>query len=400
MSWKDSLRQGSFRGFEFITKTSKLSGGRRSVQHEYPNREKPFTEDLGRVGKSYEIEGYVLGDDYFEAKTRLLEVFEKKGPGELIHPYYGSIIVQVGSLNISESTLEGAIAFFSVTFYEAGDNQFPSGYDDKGAILAEKSDIALANAKTDFDENFSVSGMPAFAIQSSRDLVLKSQKQFEENTKAFSDVAEGVAELSYSTRNLAAEVDDLLQSPDILSQRLLDSFQLMDDSISSALGKTNALDAFLIFAGDIPVTGETPIRIRERSNEATYQNFMRRVAAIKSSQSAIVADYPSLQDAENARVKITDTIESQIREIDPDDGSLWQSLVDVNASLVDALPDIDADIPSLQTVITDSDTSSLEFSYDQFESIDNESDLITRNKIRNPSFIGMGSSLDILDVNR
>lgn len=399
MAWKDNLREASFRGFKFLVKTSQLATGRRAVQHEYPNRETPYTEDLGRAARAYEIEGHLVGDDYFAAKKRILEVFEKAGPGELIHPYYGSVFVQVSDVNVSESTLEGAIAVFSVKFLEAGNNSFPKGTNDKGAVLQQNVLGALANIKKDFDDNFSIAGMPAFAINSARALIAKAQETFDSSTKIFSDIAEGVAEAAFATRNLIAETNDLLQSPSVLSQRLLDSFSLMEDAISSNKSKTKAHESFYKFSGDEEVDGDTPFRIREKENEATFKNFMRRVAAVKSSQTAIVSDYASFNEAEEARVKITDVIEEQIRAIDDVNSDLWQSMVDVNSSIVVALPDVDADLPSLKEKTLEKDDVSLLLVYDQFEKIDNEKDIIDRNNIRHPGFISSGTTLEILDGN-
>ena len=61
MSWKDELRPASFRGVEFFIDVSQKSLGRRAVLHEFPNRETPYTEDMGRVAEGFEIEGHVLG---------------------------------------------------------------------------------------------------------------------------------------------------------------------------------------------------------------------------------------------------------------------------------------------------------------------------------------------------
>lgn len=397
MSWKDNLRQGSFRGVEFFTKDSQLAGGRRAVQHQFPNREKPYSEDNGRAARTYTLQGHVIGDDYFETKTRLLDVFEKKGSGELIHPYYGSQFVQVSEVNISESQLEGAIAVFTAKFLEAGDNRFPKGINDKTAVLAGNVDLATANAKSDFDDSFSVAGMPAFSVDSARELIAKSQETFDDITKTYSDSAEGIANLAFATRNLVAETNDLLQSPSALSQKLLDSFQLMDDAISNAKLKTDAYSAFYGFISDEPVVGDTPIREREKSNTSAYENFMRRVAAVKSSSTAVAADYASFEESESARVNITEVIEEQIREIEDTDGALWQSLSDVNASLVDALPDVDAELPSLKEVEVEVDTASLLLTYDLFEKIDNEQDIIDRNNIRHPGFIAKGTILEVLE---
>lgn len=397
MSWKDNLRPASFRGFGFFIKTSSVAGGRRAVQHQYPNRETPYTEDMGRAARTYELEGHVIGDDYFEAKDRLLEVLEKQGPGELIHPYFGSKMVQVSEVSITESTLEGAIAVFSAKFMEAGDSRYPKGANDKGAVLSQNATSALDKSKASFDEDFSIEDMPAFSINSARALIAKAQETFDEATKKFGDIAEGVANAAFATRNLVAETNDLLQSPSVLSQRLLDSFKLMEDAISIAKNKTAAHESFYNFSGDEPVEGDTPIREREKKNAATFENFMRRAAAVQSTETAIVSDYASFNDAEEARVKITDVIEEQIREIEDTSSDLWQALSDVNSSIVEALPDVDSDLPSLKEKTLEKDDISLLIAYDEFESIDSEQDLIERNDVRHPGFIPAGKTLELID---
>lgn len=401
MGYKDELRQASFRGFEFFVDSSQVAGGRRAVQHQFPNRETPFTEDMGRAARSYQIEGHIIGDDYLDAKRRLFEVFEKKGPGELIHPYYGSVMVQVSDLNVSESNKDGAIATFSCTFLERGDNRFPKGTNDKGSILAQNVDNALTQIKSDFDDNFSITGLPDFAIQSARNLISKAQELFNSATKSQADLAEGVAELSFATRNLVAETNDLLQSPQKLSQRLLDSFSLMEDAISGNKQKKKAYSAFYDFFGDDDVPDTTPTRQQEASNKKVFENFMRRAAAVKSTEPAIVAEYASLTEAHEARQEISDVLESQIREIEVENPNteLYQAMFDVNASTVDALPDPDADIPSIINYTPVSDTASLLLAYDLNESMDYEQDIIDRNSIRHPGFIPAKQELEVINGN-
>ena len=401
MGYLDELRQASFRGFEFFVSTSQVGGGRRAVQHQYPNRETPYTEDMGRSARSYQLEGHVIGNDYLEAKRRLFEVFEKKGGGELIHPFYGSLMVQVSELNVSESIREGAIAVFTCTFLELGDAKFPKGINDKGSIVADRKAAALADAKADFDDSFSITGLPGFAVDSARFLVSKAQSLFDSVTKPLADTAEGIADLAFSTRNLVAEVNDLLQSPGLLSQRLLDSFQLMEDAIGSGNDKTSAYSAFFNFSGDEPVTGSTPTRLKEKENESAFQNFMRRVACISACQTALSGEYDSIDEAQSTRESITDVIEDQIRQIDVDQTNtdLLQSLSDLNASIVDALPDPDADLPSIKKITPENDQISLLLAYDLNDSLDNEQDIINRNKIRHPAFIDAGEELEVIGGN-
>ncbi|HCS4673821.1 TPA: DNA circularization N-terminal domain-containing protein, partial [Escherichia coli] len=49
MTWKDRLQDASFRGVPFKVEEESAGAGRRVETHEYPNRDKPYTEDLGKV---------------------------------------------------------------------------------------------------------------------------------------------------------------------------------------------------------------------------------------------------------------------------------------------------------------------------------------------------------------
>lgn len=45
MAWKDRLQDASFRGVPFKFEGEGAAVGRRVETHEYPNRDKPYTED-------------------------------------------------------------------------------------------------------------------------------------------------------------------------------------------------------------------------------------------------------------------------------------------------------------------------------------------------------------------
>nr|MDM8590005.1 DNA circularization N-terminal domain-containing protein [Escherichia coli] len=49
MTWKDRLQDASFRGVPFKVEEESTGTGRRVETHEYPNRDKPYTEDLGKI---------------------------------------------------------------------------------------------------------------------------------------------------------------------------------------------------------------------------------------------------------------------------------------------------------------------------------------------------------------
>ena len=113
MTWKDRLQDASFRGVPFKVEEESAGTGRRVETHEYPNRDKPYTEDLGKVTFRPSITAYVVGDDCFDQRDRLIDALNKPGPGTLVHPTYGELKVCVdGEVSGSTSKSEGRIVRF------------------------------------------------------------------------------------------------------------------------------------------------------------------------------------------------------------------------------------------------------------------------------------------------
>ena len=116
----------SFRGVPFYVESSGITAGRRTVTHEYPLRDEPYTEDLGRATREYRFYGFVLGDDCIEQAKALRDALEKPGAATLVHPELGEMqAVAQGGASISfDQSLR--VVRFSLAFIEAGLNAFPS----------------------------------------------------------------------------------------------------------------------------------------------------------------------------------------------------------------------------------------------------------------------------------
>lgn len=162
MAWKDRLVDASFRGVPFKTEDEGLTAGRRVETHEFVNRDKPYTEDLGKATSRPKFSAYVIGDDCYEQRDRLIEALNKPGPGTLIHPAYGEMSVCVdGEINVSSSSSEGRMVRFDLRFVEAGELTYPTS----GAATANtlvSSCSALDDCISDNFEKFGMDGMPDF----------------------------------------------------------------------------------------------------------------------------------------------------------------------------------------------------------------------------------------------
>jgi len=104
------LLPASFRGVPFAVTESETAGGRRIALHQYPGRDKPWAEDMGRSARRFRFRGFVLdGDVKFAGlpvelqRATLVQAIEKKGSGVLTHPTLGVLKVCVERASISEA---------------------------------------------------------------------------------------------------------------------------------------------------------------------------------------------------------------------------------------------------------------------------------------------------------
>lgn len=165
MGWLDSYRQASFRGVPFFVEGHDADFGRRQVTHEFPQRDTPYTEDMGRRARTYSVEAYLIGDDYPAQRDRLIAATETAGFGELVHPYLGNMQVDCTGLRVSERSNEGRMCRVSLTFVEAGQAKFPTSVADPVRAVVESGTGAVTAVQSGFLSRYAVNGFPSFVAQ-------------------------------------------------------------------------------------------------------------------------------------------------------------------------------------------------------------------------------------------
>lgn len=127
MSWRDKKEQASFRGVPFFVDKDSQPAGPRTQVHEYPQRDKPSVERLGKQTIEIKVTGFVVGDDCLDQRDKLLEAIEKPEVGELVHPWRGKISVSVIKCEYSHSRTEMGVVRFDMVFVEDdGDVPYPA----------------------------------------------------------------------------------------------------------------------------------------------------------------------------------------------------------------------------------------------------------------------------------
>jgi prophage DNA circulation protein len=119
----------SFRGLKFAVIGAQFRGGRKNAIHEYPFRDIPYVEDLGRQARRITVIGFVLDDANGTAiskRNAIIGAIETQDQGELNHPTLGRFQVNVLDFETEESMDEGGAFALRFTFMESGGLNFPS----------------------------------------------------------------------------------------------------------------------------------------------------------------------------------------------------------------------------------------------------------------------------------
>lgn len=117
---KDIL-PASFREVPFSIRGASVTGGRFNVVHEFPKSDRRFVEDMGLNNKLFSIDdAFVSGDNVQDKRDALIAALDKEGPGLLVHPYFGNIIVNSGPYTSNQSNTSIGVIDFSLEFIFSG----------------------------------------------------------------------------------------------------------------------------------------------------------------------------------------------------------------------------------------------------------------------------------------
>ncbi|KPC36292.1 Prophage PSPPH01 [Pseudomonas syringae pv. cilantro] len=124
-TWRDSLLPASFRGVGFFIEKAVVPVGRKGQLHEFPQRDEPYFESLGKQSQVHTLTAFIVGRDCFEQRDKLLQALEQEGAGELVHPWLGRMPVQVGQCSVTHTLSEGGLVKLDLMFYPANPLKFP-----------------------------------------------------------------------------------------------------------------------------------------------------------------------------------------------------------------------------------------------------------------------------------
>jgi prophage DNA circulation protein len=408
MSWKDNLRPASFRGVAFKVEGHDAEYGRRQATHEYPQRDEPFTEDLGKKARTYSVEAYVLGDDYMATRDQLIAAVETAGPGELVHPYLGQLQVECRGLKIRETATEGRMCRLSLTFVEAGQAKYPSATNDTVSAIGGAANKAKAAAKLGFVEKFLADGFPSFVVNGAAEHLQGISATLAR--LPFNPVAEAQAVAAFfdQVESLADDALDLIMAPADLADRIVG----MLDGVREVFGgkADAALRAIRTGNPSTPTAVaflQTPNRVQEDGNREALRGLVRAVCIAEQAKVAATtattapgdqggaASFQTREEALAVRDELLEAIDAEC-EIESTTTDEYRGLVDLRAELVRGVPSPDLRLPRQAEYTPRSTLPSLVVAHQFYGDAGRAVEIAERNRVAHPGFIPGGTPLQVV----
>ena len=417
----ENLRPASFRGVAFEVESHSESGGRRVELHEYPLRDTPYAEDLGKKAGKWQIEAFLVNgkSGYAERRDKLREALNASGPGTLIHPYLGELSVSVDGYSLKETTREGGYCTFSISFVEAGQPVEPDVEKDTAANVLDKAEAAKEAATAGFLDEY----MPL--LEDLEGLAGKVPALLSEAT-AFLGTP-----LSILSRAQSA-ASSVLALPDRLASRILGYLGTIRQlgGIATSVLKMNALTALLgkksagtasswlvtsngVIAGIVGETSwpqagggsigggtpspETPGVVASTVANRAETPLIDLIAAgvvIEAAIESADADYGTADDALASRDAVIEAIDEVQRANCSD--AVFTALSELAAAVNEDLTTRGAELPKLGSATLFMSMPALAASYRLYGDVGQADAIVARNRIRLPGRVPGGVPLEVI----
>jgi prophage DNA circulation protein len=377
------LRPASFRGVPFQVEGTDIAAGRRTEPHEYPKRDKPFVEDLGRSARELSFEAFVVGADYVAQANALLAAVEEGGPGSLVHPWFGTLTVSIKDpARISFSTALG-YARVSLSFIESGELAFPAA----GDATTSQSRIAAVNienaAVDDFASVFTVDGFQDFVTTDALASINDALDQVSGATVGGADLL-GYAATAQAALGTAL---GLLGDPAALGQSIAGALGV--SGLSTTAQRWGQLAATLVrLAQSISVpsapTVYTPSRQQAYENAVATNALVRQVLLAQAVGATSLAPATVYDDAVLLRNGLAAALD--VESLTATDAT-YAALQDARGTVWRDLTERSRSGARLTTRTLPETMPALVLAYDLYEAADRDGEIVARNAVRHPGFV-------------
>ena len=405
-TWRDQMLPASFRGISFLIPQASVPVGMKVQLHEFPQRDEPYAEQMGKQAQVHRLVCWIIGDDCFERRDKFMEAVQTPGAGELVHPWLGRMQVKAGEAELTHDFKQGGMAAFAVTFYPDIPLKFPTAKVNTQQQVVKASDSLLESALARYKSAMAKVDQARLGLARLRNslsgVYTVIQQQFSTIIGAFT--------------NLTGFVQSLMNAPDSLSSLFSSYFSefsvddyLGDDSgssyrnsVATATQQTEAVasintvsdsggvdaaaasqatanlvqDALLVQVALI--ISEMPVASQPVST-ATVASVEQQAV-----QPIVRPEVPVADDVIELRDNLNEAIFQASLKADPEHYMVLNTL---RQTIVKHLTAVAESGVRLVEITPPETLSALVLAYRRFGDATRESEVVQRNRLRHPGFV-------------
>lgn len=404
-----TLREASYEGIRFDVDSATLSFGRRTVTHEFPQRDTSYVEDLGKATRQFSIQGFIVGDDFIDRSKRLIDKVESQvgtdrraNHGKLVHPWLGSL--EVTPIDNPSITYDKAkrICTFTLTFLEAG-NESTKKTTSWANKLLSKADALYAKIFGDWTPDKIAGIVDDVTSQINSCAAVLSNCQFAQMFNLGNDILEMGHDIATSLYNKKEQARSSLLGALGLSQYA----QSTTDWKLASIKCTDAITLPVLKPVNVASSTGTSKKLsdKERINEAVDEikkNF--RLVLIANAMGAISMigedndvdtdsnSKKTLSDEQILKIRnnLLDAIDAEMLIQGTDDNQDYLDLVDSYVAVYKFLTEKLNGDSGIETVTLKQSEPSFVLAYDKYGDSTRADEIAERNDVINPLFMPVG----------
>lgn len=400
MADSSKIVNGFFKNIPIRISSSSVTGGRKTVKKEFPNRDTQTIEDLGLQPRVYDLQIVIAPrtstsdgltneiQGYFEYRNSLLSAIEDKDTGILVHPIYGRIEnVVATTFTLTENFTEFGRSTVSVLFEVSDDTGIPRQTTTVLSQITTANSLVTAAINTDITNNFGVSTKFVNNFSDAADKLTSIIDSATEATSFLSAAADEIDSYNSFLGEFSADINSLIIAPSNLATSINNLFSNIDGLFGTVENTAKAFKALFGFGNndedDVKTT--TSGRIERKENRTILNGSMNAATLGYAYLNTSQIEFENIVDIEEA----ADELEVQYQFIVASGAStdVLSTLTDMRVTVQDFFDEQKLTAKQLTEVIISNTIPARILSYQYYGESESATEIIALNDITDVSFV-------------
>lgn len=404
--WPRSLRRASYRGARFWVETDEIETGRRLVVHEFPHKDLPYVEDLGRAANRIQVTAYVASDNADAEERALRRACEAGGAATLVLPIDRMLAHCESCRRTFARDRQGYIAF-TLTFVREGTSAgpFPVAY--LAQLVSWGAAALVAPLSALFQARFATLGHAGYVKDSAADVIRDMAAALDAGLRMVPLASEKAPEVLRLAAELYADATQLADAgargdrygersfvaeAETRTPALIDRLDAVLGAAAEAMEPAIAVDYFSQLAeyglDAAPRLLGTPSARAEAQNTAMLGQALRILALGRYAAAVVARRYDDRRAAIQARADAAEVFDAELERLTgADSHPVYVALDELRGRVAEHLSRRITDLAPVLVVGAAQSMPSLWWANRLYGDAARAAELVRRNRVKHASFM-------------